>query len=78
MLDDDTNDLNKGLVRSSACHKTVDVRINFREHEDAKGGNIVPGVAGCIGILGKLCCDPGGTVVDEDTFKLSVYNSDKC
>ena len=46
MLDDDTNGLDKGLVRSSACHKTVDVRINFREHEDAKGGNVVPGVAG--------------------------------
>ena len=35
----------------------------------AKGGNVVPGVAGCIGISGKLCCDPGGTVVYEDTFK---------
>ena len=43
--------------------------INFREHEDAKGGNVVPGVAGCIGISDKLCCDPGGTVVVEDTFK---------
>ena len=43
--------------------------INFREHEHAKGGNVVPGVAGCIGISGKLCCDPGGTVVDQDTFK---------
>ena len=35
----------------------------------AKGGNVVPGVAGCIGISGKLCCDPGGTVVDEDILK---------
>ena len=43
--------------------------INFREHEEAKSGNVVPGVAGCIGISGKLCCDPGGTVIDEDTFK---------
>ena len=56
-------------LRSRACHKTVNVRINFREHEDAKGGNVVPGVAGCIGISGKLCCDSGGTVIYEDTFK---------
>ena len=46
MLDDDTNGLNEGLVRSSAGYKTVDVRINFREHEDSKGGKVVPGVAG--------------------------------
>ena len=39
------------------------------KHEYAKSGNVVPGVAGCIGILGKLRCDPGGTVIDEDTFK---------
>ena len=69
MLNDDTNDLNKGLVRFSAGHKTVDVRINFREHEDSKGGKVVPGVAGCVGIPGKLDCDPGCTVVDQDTFK---------
>ena len=69
MLDYDTNGLDEGLVRSRACHKTVNVRINFREHEYAKSGNVVPGVAGCIGISGKLCCDPGGTVVYEDTFK---------
>ena len=69
MLNDDTNDLNKGLVRFSAGHKTVDVRINFREHEDSKGGKVVPGVAGCVGIPGKLCCDPGYTVLDQDTFK---------
>ena len=43
--------------------------INFREHEYAKSGNVVPGVEGCIGISGKLCCDPGGTGVDEDTIK---------
>ena len=46
MLDDDTNGLNKGLVRSSVGHKTIDVRINFREHEDSKDGKVVPGVAG--------------------------------
>ena len=45
------------------------MRINFREQEDAKGGNVAPGVAACIGISGKLCCDPAGTVVYEDTFK---------
>ena len=45
------------------------VSINFREHQDSKGRNVVPGVAGCIGISGKLCYDPGGTVIYEDTFK---------
>ena len=69
MLDDDTNGLNKGLVRSRAGHKTVDVRINFCEHEESKGGKVVPGVAGGIGIPGKLGCDPGCTVVYQDTFK---------
>ena len=46
MLDDDTNGLNEGLVRSSAGHGSDDVLSNFREHEDSKGGKIVPGVAG--------------------------------
>jgi hypothetical protein len=46
MLDYDTNGLDEGFVGPSACHETVNVCINFREHKGAKGGKVVPGVAG--------------------------------
>ena len=50
------------VIRPSTCASTS-VSMSMRRVR------MLCQVAGCIGISGKLCCDPGGTVVNEDTFK---------
>lgn len=43
--------------------------IHFGKHEDSESCEVVVGVAGRVGISGKLCCNPGHTVIDEDRLE---------
>lgn len=52
MLDDDANCLDEGFIGASASHKTVDMCINFCEHEDSKSWDVVPRVARGVGKAG--------------------------